>query len=150
MPAKSTERYALVADDPNVEFRIVDDAARFALKPAKGKRSRKKKATAIDNSSGIWPTEFNVLVKQKEVESKIGSIYIPDVAKEKEQYAEMEGTLIAISPLAFCYERWPDGARKPQTGDRVIIAKYSGVRVRGDDGGTYLLTKDRDIAAVRA
>lgn len=122
----------------------------------KPKRQRKKRTvhpmilSTKDNPSGIWPTEFNVLVRQKDVEEKTkGGIIVPEVAREKEQYAEMEGTLIAISPLAFCYERWPDGARKPKAGDRIIIAKYSGVRVRGDDGQTYLLTKDKDIAAIR-
>lgn len=101
------------------------------------------------NTSGIWPTEFNVLVLQKKTEDKIGSIYLPDTSKEREQYAEMEGTLIACSPLAFTFERWPEGARKPQAGDKVIIAKYSGTRVVGKDGQTYLLTKDKDISAIR-
>jgi co-chaperonin GroES (HSP10) len=34
-------------------------------------------------------------------------------------------------------------------GDRIIIAKYSGVRVKGVDGKDYLLTNDKDITAVR-
>ena len=101
------------------------------------------------NSSGIRPTEFNVLIRQREVEAKIGSIHIPDSTREKEQFAEIEGTLIAVSPLAFTFERWPEGSQKPAVGDSVIIAKYSGVRVRGRDGVTYLLTKDKDIAAIR-
>jgi chaperonin GroES len=102
------------------------------------------------NPSGIWPTEFNVLVLQKKVDEKsAGGIIIPDIAKDREQYAEMEGTLIAVSPLAFTFERWPEGARKPQPGDKVIIAKYSGTRVVGKDGQTYLLTKDKDLSAIR-
>ena len=129
--------------------------------PVKAKRGRKKKENVIAsmqklardqciNPSGIWPTEFNVLIRQKEVEEKSqGGIIIPEIAREKEQWAEMEGTLIAVSPLAFCFEHWPDGARKPMPGDRVIIAKYSGVKVKGHDGKEYLLTKDKDIAAIR-
>jgi chaperonin GroES len=113
----------------------------------------KDAATAFDkpsNPSGIWPTEFNVLVLQKKVDEKsAGGIIIPDIAKDREQYAEMEGTLIATSPLAFTFERWPEGSRKPQPGDKVIIAKYSGTRVVGKDGQTYLLTKDKDLSAIR-
>lgn len=123
---KATKRRALVIDDPNVSFSIIHE-----------------------NPSGIWPTEFNVLVLQKKTEDKIGSIFLPDTSKEREQYAEMEGTLIAASPLAFTFERWPEGARKPHPGDKVIIAKYSGTRVVGKDGQTYLLTKDKDISAIR-
>jgi co-chaperonin GroES (HSP10) len=133
------------------------------LDVSRPKRQRKPKAakgngateaikaftTASINLSGIWPTEFNVLVLQKKTEDKIGSIYLPDVSREREQYAEMEGTLIAVSPLAFTFERWPEGARKPQPGDKVIIAKYSGTRVVGKDGQTYLLTKDKDLSAIR-
>ena len=115
-------------------------------------------ADHIANTSGIWPTEFNVLIKQKDVEESIEvkrhdgtttQLWKPQPAVEKEQYAEMEGTLIATSPLAFTFERWPEGARKPQPGDKVIIAKYSGTRVVGKDGQTYLLTKDKDISAIR-
>lgn len=102
------------------------------------------------NPSGIYPTEFNVLVKQKEVAEKIGSIFVPIDKMEKDKFAEMEGTLIAVSPLAFSYERWPEEARKPAPGDKVIIAQYSGVRVKGKDGQEYLLTKDKDITALRA
>jgi chaperonin GroES len=127
----------------------------------KAKKTRKAKAHKIDmsefpalpaviNTSGIWPTEFNVLIKQKDVEEVTkGGILIPEIAREKEQWAEMEGTLVAVSPLAFTYERWPDGARRPAAGDKVIIAKYSGVRVKGIDGKDYLLTKDKDITALR-
>lgn len=103
------------------------------------------------NPSGIYPTEFNVLVKQKEVEETTkGGIIIPIEKVEKNKFAEMEGTLIAVSPLAFSYERWPEEARKPAPGDKVIIAQYSGVRVKGKDGAEYLLTKDKDITALRS
>ena len=104
---------------------------------------------SVVNLSGIKPTGFNVLVKQKEVELKIGSIHIPETARDKQQWAEIEGTLIEASPLAFNYDVWPAGSRKPEAGDRVVVAKYSGVRVRGDDGQEYLLMNDKDISAIR-
>jgi co-chaperonin GroES (HSP10) len=125
---------------------------------AKAKKPRTTKAVSIHvptipvviNTSGIWPTEFNVLIKQKDVEEVTkGGIIVPIEKVEKDKYAEVEGMIIAVSPLAFCYERWPEGAKKPSEGDKVIIAKYSGVHVKGADGKEYLLTKDRDITALR-
>lgn len=118
---------ALVADDPDLEFHIVPE-----------------------NTSGIFPTEFKVLVRAKQVEEKTkGGILLPDEKKERDQHAVMEATIVAVSPLAFTYEdNWPEGARKPSVGDRVIIAKYSGALVKGKDGVEYKLIADKDIAAV--
>ena len=99
--------------------------------------------------SGIIPTEFKVLVEPKKVEEKTkGGIIKPAENVERDQYAAMEGVIIAASPLAFTYENWPHGARKPQVGDRVIFAKYSGAKVTGKDGVEYRLIADKDIGAV--
>ena len=86
---------------------------------------------------------------QAEVAGKIGSILIPDEHKDKQQYATMEGTLIDVSHLAFTYateEEW--AGKKPAPGDRVIFAKFAGVRVKSPkDGKEYLLVNDKDICA---
>lgn len=100
------------------------------------------------NTSGIDPTEFNVLVLPDAVGDKIGSFYIPDEVKDRKQAMATKGTMVAVSPLAFTYENWPEGARKPREGDSVIIAKGSGVLVEGADGQSYRLVKDKDICAV--
>ena len=113
------------------------------------------KASVIEmrrpNPSGISPTEYNVLIRVRVVDDKTkGGIIIPDEAKDREQFAQMEGELIAVSPLAFSYagpSEW-SGADKPKPGDRVLFAKYSGAKVTGKDGQEYRLTKDKDIAAV--
>lgn len=103
------------------------------------------------NSSGILPMEHNVLVKPRDVEAKTkGGIFIPDQTKEREQFAQIEGVLVAISPGAFGfnYPAWPDGARKPQVGDTVLFAKYQATEVKGRDGAVYWLMKDGSIAGV--
>lgn len=104
-----------------------------------------------ENRSGIQPTDFNVLVLPKPVEEKTkGGVILPDAVKDRAMYAEMEGQIIALSPAAFSHitdVEW--NGQKPAAGDRVIIAKYAGVRVKGDDGVDYVLVKDRDITAVR-
>ena len=102
----------------------------------------------MKNQSGINPTEFKVLIEPKPVETKIGSIIIPDQIKEHEKYATTEGRIVAISHLAFTYatpEEW-DG-KKPKAGDAVLYAKYAGVRVKGRDGKEYLLVNDKDLVA---
>jgi chaperonin GroES len=102
-----------------------------------------------ENLSGIQPSEFKVLILQDKVEQKsAGGIIIPDEAHERDQYAAMTGVIIAVSPLAFTYEHWPEGARKPSVGDHVVFAKYAGATVKGRDGVEYRLVNDRDICAV--
>lgn len=103
------------------------------------------------NPSGINPTEFKVLVEPKAVEEKIGSIILPDAKKEHDKYATTEGSIVAMSPLAFTYastDEWSDG--RPQVGNHVVFAKYAGLRVTGNDGKEYLLLNDKDVCAVRS
>lgn len=106
----------------------------------------------MKNDHGILPTEYKVLIAPKTVEDKIGSIIIPDQTKERDQFAQMEGTLVAVSPLAFSYakqEEWGNG-KPPDIGDRVLFAKYAGAVVKGRDGKDYRLVNDKDVAAVLA
>src|SRR3990167_9491861 len=103
----------------------------------------------VPSASGIIPTEFKVLLLPDTVEERTaGGIIKPAERVERDQYAAMEGVIIPASPLAFTYENWPEGARKPQVGDRVIFAKYAGATVEGRDGVKYRLVADKDIGAV--
>ncbi len=99
------------------------------------------------NESGLMPLEFNVVVKIDAIEDKIGSIFIPTSAKERENLAVEEGTLVAVSPHAFTYAEWPEGACPPEVGAKVLIARYAGV-LRERDGKQFRIVKDRDIVAV--
>lgn len=103
------------------------------------------------NTSGIDPIEYKVVVRpEKAIEKTKGGIVIPEVVVEKDQHAAMQGTLIAVSPFAFSYEEWPKDARKPQPGDRVMWARYSGIIHKGKDGTEYRVMNDKDIMAVLA
>lgn len=104
------------------------------------------------NETGINPTEYKCLIEPKSSEEVTkGGIILPDTTKDTEKYAQTEGTLIAKSPLAFSYataDEWKAaGATPPQPGDRVLYARYAGVRVKGSDGKEYLLVSDKDITA---
>ena len=100
-------------------------------------------------SHGITPTGFSVLVKPDVIEEKTaGGIYLPDKNREKEQYAVQQGKLLDVSPLAFTYEVWPEGARQPKCGDRVMFPKYEAQEVKGADGEKYWLMADKAIIAI--
>ena len=100
------------------------------------------------NLSGINPVEYKVLIEPKKVDEKTkGGIIIPDESKDREQFAQMEGALVACSPLAFTYDDWKN-ANPPKPGDRVLFAKFAGAKVTGKDGKEYRIVNDKDIAAV--
>lgn len=119
-----------------------------------------KRATL--NTSGITPTENKVLILPKEVEETASKVKLADGSEikiwkpvesaEKEKWATMEGTLIARSPLAFNYasaEEWAAAnAEPPKPGQRILFAKYSGVRHKGRDGVEYVIANDKDVLAV--
>jgi co-chaperonin GroES (HSP10) len=116
---------------------------------SKALRSLPSGERSVVNLSGIRPIEFNVLVRQKEVEEKTkGGIIRPDVNRQMEQAAAIEGVVVAVSPLAFTYEKWPDGMEMPKPGDKVFFAKFAGMKVRGNDDVEYIIVKDKDLAAV--
>lgn len=101
------------------------------------------------NDSGIRPMEYNVLVLPKKVEEKTASgLYLPDKHREKEQFGQKMGTLVAVSPLAFSYDEWPEGVEPPKEGDTVLFSRYQADEVLGRDGETYWMMKDKAIAGV--
>ena len=104
----------------------------------------------MQNKSGYNPTEYKVLIKRKEVEEKSsGGIILPPSTQDKEKFATMEGTIIAVSHLSFTYatkEEWA-GGDKPKAGDSVLVAKFAGIDVTGEDDVVYTLVNDKDIMA---
>ncbi len=103
------------------------------------------------NSSGICPSHYNVIVLPKEVEEKTtGGLYIPESTKTKEEFARIEGEMVAASPMAFRWEDWPEdrGDEKPKVGDRVYFAKYNATELTGKDGRKYWLMKDEAVIGV--
>lgn len=101
------------------------------------------------NPSGIKPTEYKVLILPVEFGDKIGNIYVPDEHKDRAQFAQMEGVLVALAPLAFSYDKW-EGVEheKPKVGDKVLFAKFAGFEHKGKDGKKYRVVNDRDVSAV--
>lgn len=118
-------------------------------KTKRGAKSKDKPVVESLNQSGIHPTEFKILVRPREIEEKTaGGIIIPLSEAEKLQNAAVDGTLIAVSPLAFGYERWPEGSAPPKVGDKVLYSKYAGMKRKGKDGVIYIVMQDKDLCAV--
>ncbi len=92
----------------------------------------------------IAPIRDNIVVKRLEEsdEKKVGSIIIPDTAKEKPMTAEV----IAIGSGRTL----KDGkkvALDVKVGDRVLIGKYSGSEVKLD-GTEYLILKEDEVLGI--
>lgn len=106
---------------------------------------------SVPNPSGIYPTEFKVLIDPKPIEEKIGSVYLPAETVDREKYGQIKGRVVAVSPHAFTYadrEAWIEaGVPKPKAGDIALYARHAGLRVKGKDGKDYLLVNDKDICA---
>ena len=91
----------------------------------------------------IKPLADRVLIEPvEEKEEKIGSIFIPDTAKEK----PFEGVIVAVGPGKLTDE----GKTVPmevKTGDKVLYGKYSGTEIK-ENGKEYLIVRESDILAI--
>jgi chaperonin GroES len=91
----------------------------------------------------LRPLHDRVLVRRlEEAESKIGSIVIPDSAKEKPQQAEVvavgNGKLLEAGTRA---------SLDVKAGDRILFGKYSGAEIKVG-GEEYLILREDEILAV--
>jgi chaperonin GroES len=102
----------------------------------------------MENNSGIMPLDLRVLVKPDPPESvTAGGIIIPDSTKEMQKSAAVKATLVAIGGNAFREAEAAGWCKGPEPGERIMIAKYGGVVVKGRDGEEYRLLNDEDVVA---
>lgn len=91
----------------------------------------------------IKPLADRVLIEPaSEKEEKIGSIYIPDTAKEKPN----AGVVVAVGTGKVT----DDGKTVPLTvkaGQKVLYGKYSGTEIK-ENGKDYLIVRESDILAI--
>ena len=89
------------------------------------------------------PLRDRVFVKYTSEEEKTaGGLYIPDTAKEKPQ----KGVVIEVGPGRIT----DDGKRQPlevKVGDTILFDKYSGSKVKIDEG-EYLIIREEDILGI--
>jgi chaperonin GroES len=91
----------------------------------------------------LRPLHDRVVIRRiEEQEQKVGSLYIPDTAKEKPQ----EGEVLAVGDGRIL----EDGTRQPldlKAGDRVLFGKYSGTEVKLEDE-ELLIMREGDVLGV--
>jgi chaperonin GroES len=91
----------------------------------------------------IRPLYDRIVVRRIEAqESKQGSLYIPDSAKEKPQ----EGEVVAVGQG----KRLEDGKLSPldvKVGDRILFGKYSGNDIRLD-GEELLIMREDEVLGI--
>jgi len=96
----------------------------------------------------IKPVEFKVLIKPDKVEGQTrGGLYLPDSARDKQQFAVDRGEVISVGEGFF--RDLPGPA--PKVGDRVIFNRYAGSLITIDEGEgrvDYRLINDKDICAI--
>lgn len=104
-----------------------------------------------ENQSGIDPVEYKVLVKPSDFEvdpvfkrAAEQGIKLPAEVVDRELAGQIDATLIAIGGNAFIDWKPPI----PQPGQRVLIAKYAGISVKGADGVEYRMLNDKDISGI--
>ena len=88
------------------------------------------------------PLHDRVVVRRIDEDSKVGSIIIPDTAKEKPQ----QGEVLAVGPGA----RNEEGKIVPldvKKGDKILFGKWSGSEVKLD-GEELLIMKESDILGI--
>lgn len=91
----------------------------------------------------LRPLHDHVLVKRVEVsESKVGSLFVPDSAKEKPQHAE-----VVACGAGFQLKDGRRVALDVKPGDKILYGKYSGSEIElGDEN--YLVLRESEILAV--
>ncbi len=90
----------------------------------------------------IKPLGDRVMIRPlDESEEKVGSLYIPDTAKEK----PLQGSVEAVGPGRT--ENGKTIAPEVKVGDRVLYGKYSGTEIK-HEGIEYLIVKEADILAI--
>ena len=91
----------------------------------------------------LRPLHDRILIKRlEEGESKLGSIVIPDSAKEKPQQGEVKA--VGAGKLLDNGERV---ACDVKAGDRILFGKYSGSEIKLD-GDEYLILREDEILGV--
>lgn len=98
------------------------------------------------NKSGLSIYDDRILVAIDKTEEKTaGGIILPDGHAEKEDMAQTYATVISVGRYAFD-DMAPE--HRPQSGDKILMAKYAGVLVKGPaDGEPYRIILPVDCLA---
>jgi chaperonin GroES len=135
-PKGKVAKKAKSAARPKAKALKAKAKGRPASSPVRPKTARKVPA-------GIRPVKDRVVVKRVETAvEKVGSLYVPDSAREK----PLEAEVVAVGSGRIL----KSGAKVPlqlKPGDRVLVGKWSGSDVRLGDVD-YLILKEEEILGI--
>lgn len=99
----------------------------------------------VENKSGWLAVGRAVLVKPFEAEKLSSIIEIPESLRSRATMLEQRCQVIDIGPSCWHNEPRP----RASVGDVVIVSKFAGYQLVGDDNGLYRMINDNDIFAKR-
>ncbi len=95
----------------------------------------------------IEPAGHRVLIFPDQVSDQRGSLYVPQTTREREQFAQIFGTVVKVGLSAW--KAFDDGTPWAKVGDRVAISKYGGFVIEDPANKfQYRLINDEDVTAV--
>jgi co-chaperonin GroES (HSP10) len=98
--------------------------------------------------SAIRPTGFRLLIALAKVSDKVGSLYIPDSRKADEDVASILGVVVSMGPDCYKDETRFSGSSYCQEGDTIMMAAYTGRRIKIGEREYRLINDDSVIAVV--
>lgn len=74
-----------------------------------------------------------VVIPDQVQETTKGGVILTRETLERDQAKQIQGTLASVSPIAFLdIGSWPEGSRKPQVGDKVVVRRYAALQINPD------------------
>lgn len=98
------------------------------------------------NASGFKPVGHRVVVQPESVETvSQGGIVLAKSVSDKEQMSQIVGTVVAVGDGA-----WKDTSTREWAapGDKVVFAKFAGLKWQGKDGKEYRILSDLDVVGI--
>lgn len=96
----------------------------------------------VKNTSGFRPRGHAILTLPTKIYN--GPIALPDSVKERFQALEDVVTVIEVGKACWIDEPEP----RAKAGEQVMITKFAGRLIQGQDGKAYRVINDRDIFGV--
>jgi len=101
------------------------------------------------NQSGQRPIEYKIIVKIPTVEEKTaGGIILPGLARDRIEFSQGKGVLVACGGKAF--SDFPEDD-KPKVGDTVSFRSFSGLKIdkeESKDGSEYRIMLDKELTSI--
>lgn len=99
----------------------------------------------------VQPMRDMVIIRMPRPPSMIGSVFIPDAARDLAQHNVMTGRIVGMGPLAFVYKDGQGETQRQdvQIGDWVIIRPFAGTMLQGgklyESGGWRYVSSFSDV-----